>query len=228
MISIVIPVLNEAKALPKTLENILAQISDQQQIQIIVCDGGSEDNTQEIARKVENVELVIAKRGRAKQMNVGAVRATGDWLLFLHADTLLPADGLQTIHSLTEHTHIQAGCFQQQFSRDHWFLRFVSWLHNWRCNRSRIMYGDQAMFIRRRLFNDIGGFPEEQILEDVLISELIVKHTYPVLLPKTVVTSSRKFEQRGLFRSFFDIFLIMSCYELKLPIMRQGFFASFR
>ena len=170
--------------------------------------------------------MARAPRGRARQMNAGARQCQGDVLLFLHADTLLPVDALLSINTLD--SDIKAGCFRQRFSGKHWFLSAVSWLHNWRCNRSRIIYGDQAMFIRRKFFHQIGGFPEEDILEDVLISEEIVKHTRPVLLEQNVVTSSRKFEQRGLFRSFFDIFLIMSCYELRLPIIRKAFFAAFR
>lgn len=225
MISIIIPVLNEEKALPETLSNVLSQSDN---AQIIIVDGGSNDRTQMIARENTRVELIVSPRGRARQMNAGAAKARGEWLLFLHADTLLPAKALQEIQSLSSSKDKQAGCFHQRFSKDHWFLRFVSRLHNWRCHRTRIMYGDQAMFIRRQLFESIGGFPEQDILEDVLISELIVEQTNPVLLEQEVITSSRKFEQRGLFRSFFDIFIIMSCHELRLPIFRQAFFAGFR
>lgn len=228
MISIIIPVLNEEKALPVTLDNIFKQINNHAKVQVIVCDGGSEDKTKEIVKLYPQIELVFSNRGRAKQMNAGARKARGEWLLFLHADTLLPANGLATIENLNCDSRNQAGCFHQVFSKNHWFLRFVSWLHNWRCNRSRIMYGDQAMFIRRKLFLEIDGFPEQEILEDVLISEKIVAKTNPIILKQKVITSSRKFEQRGIFRSFFDIFIILTCYELKLPIIRQGFFASFR
>ncbi len=225
MISIIIPALNEAKALPATLHNALAQASD---LEVIVVDGGSTDRTQAIIRENIGVELIISPRGRARQMNAGAMQAKGEWLLFLHADTLLPTNASQEIQSLTIDKSKQAGCFHQRFSKDHWFLWLVSRLHNWRCHRTHIMYGDQAMFIRRQLFESIGGFPEQDILEDVLISELIIERTNSVLLEQEVITSSRKFEQRGFFRSFFDIFIIMSCYELRLPIFRQAFFSGFR
>lgn len=230
MISVIIPVLNEEQALPATLANVIAQSShhEHNDLEIIVVDGGSQDRTQSIASNTNGVVLINARRGRASQMNAGAAVACGEWLLFLHADTLLADKALQAIESLTPAADQQAGCFHQRFSKDHWFLRQVSRLHNWRCQRTRIMYGDQAMFIRRQLFDRIGGFPEQTILEDVLISELILEHVQPVFLQLEVVTSSRKFEQRGLFRSFFDIFVIMSCYELRLPIIRQGFFAAFR
>lgn len=222
MISIIIPALNEEKALPSTLNAIM---DESLETEIIVVAGGSTDNTTNIVKKRSQIRLIESERGRAKQMNAGAAIAQGDIYLFLHADTLLPQNALSTINRLPE--GIRAGCFHQRFSKQHWFLRLVSRLHNWRCNRSRIMYGDQAMFIHRDLFEQIGGFPEE-ILEDVLISEKIVERTQPILLQDEVITSSRKFEQRGLYRSFFDIFIIMSCYELKLPLLRQAFFGAFR
>ncbi len=230
MISVIIPALNEENALPATLASIIAQCSgfESGDVEIIVVDGGSQDRTQSIVNNTSGVTLINSVRGRARQMNAGATQARGEWLLFLHADTLLADKALQAIQSLTPHADQQAGCFHQRFSKDHWFLRGVSRLHNWRCQRTRIMYGDQAMFVRRDLFECIGGFPDQTMLEDVLISELIVAHVQPVFLQLEVITSSRKFEQRGLFRSFFDIFVIMSCYELRLPIFRQGFFAAFR
>jgi rSAM/selenodomain-associated transferase 2 len=223
LISVVIPVLNEQKALPETLRQVLNQ---DEESQVIVVDGGSTDNTQQQVENLNNVEWLISAPGRARQMNVGAQASTGDWLLFLHADTWLPEGALQTINSLDR--TILAGGFCQQFSKHHWFLKLVSQLHNWRCRRSRIIYGDQCLFIRRTLFEKIGGFPEQTILEDVLISERILEHTRPVLLEQLVITSSRKFEQRGLFRSFFDIVVIMCCHELRLPVFRRGFFAPFR
>lgn len=222
MISVIIPVLNEELALPVTLNRVLSLGGD---TQVIVVDGGSKDNTPQIA-KAAAVEWTISDTGRARQMNAGATLSRGDWLLFLHADTWLPDDALQAIAALD--SGILAGGFHQQFSKPHWFLRLVSRLHNWRCNRSRIIYGDQCLFIRRSLFKYIDGFPEKAMLEDVLISERILEHTRPVLLEQSVITSSRKFEQRGLYRSFFDIVIIMCCYELRLPVLRQGFFASFR
>ncbi len=222
MISIIIPVLNEEQALPATLSAIQ---NNNEEHELIIVDGGSDDKTLEIA-EAANARIIATKRGRAAQMNAGAALAKGEWLLFLHADTSLPEAGLSEISRLA--TDVQAGCFHQAFSKSHWFLKFVSWLHNKRCSRTRIMYGDQAMFIRTSLFKKISGFPDVSILEDVMISEAIVELTTPVILEQTVITSSRKFEERGIYKSFFDIFVIMSCYELRLPILRQGFFKAFR
>ena len=190
MISVVIPTLNEESALPATLERIFAQRAV---TQVIVADGGSSDGTARIVEDMPMVEGIVAPIGRAWQMNAGARLARGDWLLFLHADTWLPGDALETICALDK--TVLAGGFHQQFSRPHWFLRLVSRLHNWRCNRSGVIYGDQCLFIRRTFFERIGGFPEVAQLEDVKICERILEHSQPVLLEQTVITSSRKFEQ---------------------------------
>jgi rSAM/selenodomain-associated transferase 2 len=223
LISVIVPTLNEEEALPETLQRVLSQGAD---TEVIVADGGSRDNTRGVVAEMPEVEWVSAAPGRASQMNAGAACASGDWLLFLHADTWLQAGALQSIVDLGD--DVSAGGFRQQFSSPHWFLALVSRLHNWRCSRTRVIYGDQALFIRRDLFVQIGCFPDRDELEDVLISERVLAFTRPVLMPQTVITSSRKFEQRGPYRCFFDIFVIMCCYELRLPLLRRVFFSEFR
>src|SRR4029079_11689716 len=100
-------------------------------------------------------------KGRASQMNTGAQHATGDWLLFLHADTLLPDRALARLNTLETDATVQAGGFLHQFSGTDWLLRTLSYLNNLRCRWSKIIYGDQAMFVRRTLFEKLGGFPNE-------------------------------------------------------------------
>lgn len=223
LISVIIPTLNEEEALPETLQRVAAQGVD---YEVIVVDGGSRDKTREVVANLPEVEWVSSAPGRASQMNAGALRANGEWLLFLHADTWLPNHALKAVANLG--IDVSAGGFRQQFSNPHWFLGLVSRLHNWRCNRSRVIYGDQAFFIRRDLFAQIGGFPDQNNLEDVLISERLLEVTRPVLMSQTVITSSRKFEQRGRYRCFFDIVVIMCCYEMRLPLLRRAFFSEFR
>jgi rSAM/selenodomain-associated transferase 2 len=225
MISVIIPVLNEEKVLSSCLQSLFAQTGD---YEVILVDGGSTDNTREIASRFDLHIEQSAKSGRAIQMNAGASKACGDWLVFLHADTHLPDFALEHIESLTSSLNIQAGCFKHQFSGKHFLLKAISWLHNWRCRRSRVIYGDQCLFLRRELFAKLGGFPDTEILEDVMLSEAIIEISKPIILCDAVITDSRKFERRGIIRSFAEIFLIMSCYELGLPIKGRGFFSPTR
>ena len=221
MISIVIPTLNESLALPGTLARLAGQTVAHD---IIVADGGSTDDTHDAALR-GNAQWLTAPRGSGAQMNAGARLAHGEWLLFLHADTLLPEHALAAIAALPP--SVEAGCFHQAFSDAHPLLRAVSHLHNWRCKRTRIMYGDQAMFVRRTVFEALGGF-EEVDLEDVKLSEQLRLRATPVLLPATVITDARKFRAQGIVRSTARIVLILLCHRFKLPLMGRRFFEPVR
>lgn len=223
MISVIIPALDEERALTGTLAGVLAQPGA---CDIIVVDGGSRDRTCAIARSTPGVRLLRAPRGRAAQMNAGAVAAKGEWLVFLHADTLLPERALQRIGALP--AAVSAGCFRQAFGMRHPLLAAVSMLHNWRCRTTLIMYGDQAMFVRRDLFRALGGFPDVARLEDVLLSERIRAVTRPALLDLTVVTDARKFLAHGIIRSLARIVLILVCHRLGLPLRGERFFEPVR
>lgn len=221
MISIIIPTLNEAKALPATLTAIVRQ---QQDVEIIIADGGSHDATLDCLKKYKAVKVVEAKAGRASQMNAGAAIAEGDWLLFLHADALLPDNALTIIAK----QQADAGGFKHKFSGSAWGLKVVSWLHNYRCRLTGVFYGDQAMFIRKSLFIEIGGFPEVSILEDLLFGEKLRNYTTPVFLDEEVVSDSRKFEQQGIWLSLLRVIQIQICHEFNLPNMNRKFFANVR
>ena len=223
MISIVIPALDEERALPATLARVFEQAGE---FEVIVVDGGSTDATRAIARSHPGARLAQAPRGRACQMNAGAREARGEWLLFLHADTLLPRDGLAHVAALPE--DIASGCFEQRFSGDDWRLALVSRLHNFRCRRTWVMYGDQAMFVRRRVFESLGGFPDVDHLEDVIFSDRLARLARPTLVPAEVVTDSRKFVKMGVFRSLGRCLAILLCYELRLPLPTRAFFAPIR
>jgi rSAM/selenodomain-associated transferase 2 len=223
MISVVVPALDEERALPRTLARVFEQAGE---FEVIVVDGGSADATCALAERWPGVRLVRTPRGRARQMNAGARLARGEWLLFLHADTLLPRDGLARIAALPR--AVDAGCFEQRFSGDDWRLALVSRLHNFRCRRTRVMYGDQAMFVRRRMFESLGGFPEVAYLEDVIFSERLARLTRPTLVAAEVVTDSRKFVKMGAFRSLGRCLAILLCYELGLPLPARAFFSPIR
>ena len=217
MISVVIPAYNEERALARTLDRLFSQTGN---YEVILVDGGSSDATRRIARRYPGVQLVNAPKGRASQMNAGAMRARGDWLVFLHADTLLPKNGLGRITALPQ--EVAAGGFRHRFSGRGFGLWFVSLADNIRCRRSRIIFGDQAMFIRRSLFSRLGGFPDVERLEDVRFCEGLVKATNPVLLDQTVITDSRKFIQHGVWRSLSRVVVILLCVSFGRQIPRSS------
>ncbi len=237
MISVIIPTFNEEKALPATLQHLLSQPGD---YEVIVVDGGSADRTSQVLEEfgfslnslspIPNAARMrmTAPKGRASQMNVGAKKASGEWLLFLHADTQLPDGALLRLNELTADHTIQAGGFFHQFSGSDWRLQLISFLDNIRCARSRIIYGDQAMFIRRPLFERLGGFPSQPILEDVAFCERLIKVTTPLLLRPPVVTDSRKFIKMGIWRSFLRVLLIILHAEFGLPLLPRVFFQDIR
>jgi rSAM/selenodomain-associated transferase 2 len=225
VISIVIPALNEEKALPATLQALFRQPGA---YEVILVDGGSRDDTVRIARTWPSVQVLCAPRGRASQMNAGAQAARGEWLLFLHADTLLPDGALVLLDALEAHRDCRAGGFRHRFSGDDWRLRLISRVDNLRCSRTGIIYGDQAMFVRPDLFWALGGFPETPVLEDVMFCEALVRTTRPLLLDEEVVTDARKFIQMGPWRSLARVLAILLAHELRLPIPARSFFSDVR
>jgi rSAM/selenodomain-associated transferase 2 len=230
MVSVVIPAYNEEKVLPHTLRELFYQCGD---YEVIVVDGGSTDRTFAVLAEFSFSEyppclLLTASKGRASQMNVGAKHATGDWLLFLHADTVLPPGAIQRLNEMEADQTIQAGGFMHQFSGDDWRLKLISFLDNFRCVRSRIIYGDQALFVRRALFGQLGGFPNRPILEDVAFCERLIAVTTPLLLSPSVVTDARKFLKMGVWRSFFRVLLIILHVEFHLPVLPRAFFQDVR
>ncbi|OYT19381.1 MAG: glycosyl transferase [Nitrospira sp. UW-LDO-01] len=234
MISIIIPTYNEEKALPKTLQALLSQPGE---FETILVDGGSTDRTRAVVADhisltqhsvLSTVQLITAPKGRASQMNAGAKEAKGELLLFLHADTILPDGAIQRLNDMETDQSIQAGGFMHQFSGDDWRLKCISFLDNFRCTRSRIIYGDQALFVRRTLFEQLGGFPNQPILEDVAFCERLIKVANPLLLYPPVITDARKFIKMGIWRSFIRVLLIILHVEFRLPTLPRVFFQDVR
>jgi rSAM/selenodomain-associated transferase 2 len=246
VISVVIPAYNEERALPNTLRALFTQQGD---YEVIIVDGGSTDRTLAIVESFGFIDSTNdscsssgssqesfhvsrftfhASKGRASQMNAGAKQATGEWLLFLHADTILPLGAIRRLNEMEADQTIQAGGFMHQFSGDDWRLKLISFLDNFRCIRSRIIYGDQALFVRRALFEQLGGFPNRPILEDVAFCERLIRVTTPLLLSPPVMTDARKFLQMGVWKSFLRVLLIILHVEFRLPVLPRAFFQDVR
>ncbi|MDR4493247.1 MAG: TIGR04283 family arsenosugar biosynthesis glycosyltransferase [Nitrospirales bacterium] len=231
MIWVIIPTYNEELALPNTLKSVFQQMEP---FRVIVVDGGSTDRTPDLIRRDSRITSFIAPKGRASQMNAGVhfvnhqQASADDWLMFLHADTLLPPEAFEELHRLRLDPAHQAGGFRHQFSGKDWRLRMISWLDNFRCTRSHIVYGDQAVFVRQGLFKDLGGFPQQPFLEDVAFGEKLLTRTIPRLLPLTVITDARKFIKMGVWRSLLRVLLIILHVEFGLPTLTPAFFQDVR
>jgi len=219
MISIVVPVLDEAAALP----GLLAALREQAGVfEVIVVDGGSSDGTPEIAARDASLRVVQTARGRARQMNAGAAVARGETLLFLHADTRLPPGAIELLDAAPS-SDWQAGAFTHSFAPSDWRLRLVSAAHNLRCRLTRVYYGDQAIFVRKSLFERAGGFPDVPFLEDVMLCERLRPLTRAVLLPQAVHTDSRRFLHHGVWRSIARGVTIVVRHRLGLAVSGRGF-----
>ena len=195
-LSTIIPTLNEASGIVATLTQL--QPLRQQGHELIVADGGSNDGTVALAQPLAD-HVVCCELGRAHQMNSGAAQACGDVLLFLHADTHLPDNGAPLIESALRHS--RWGRFDVQLSGSDPLLRIIEFMMNWRSRLSGICTGDQAIFVERKLFNSIGGFPEIALMEDIAISRLLKRHHHPACIHTKVVTSSRRWEENGIIRT---------------------------
>ncbi len=207
--SIIIPVLDEAARLDHALSALTADIERFSDCEIIVCDGGSVDDTRRIARR-HPVQLIDAPRGRARQMNAAAARALGDWLLFLHADTRLPADWMQALTACPA----PWGRFDVRLSGRHPLLRLVEALMNLRSRLTGIATGDQVLFFRRAFFERIGGFPDIELMEDIAISTRARALSRPACLRQRVVTSSRRWEKQGILRTILLMWRLRLAYWL--------------
>jgi len=187
-LSVVVPVLNEAAGIRAAFE-ALAPLRARGH-EVIVVDGGSSDSTADIAAGLCD-RVLSAPRGRAAQMNAGARAANGDMLLFLHADTRLPAD-------FTIPDSAVWGRFDVRIDGRHPLLKVVACAMNLRSRLTGIATGDQAMFVRRAVFP---GFPEIPLMEDVALSKVLKQRGRPTCLHEKVTTSGRRWEERGVLRT---------------------------
>lgn len=197
-LSIVIPVLNEALNIVATLEALLPL--RKRGVEIIVVDGGSADETAVLATPLAD-RVITSARGRATQMNAGASTAHGNVLLFLHADTQLPADADRLIREGLAQSHRAWGRFDVTIDGTHPLLPVVAAIMNARSRLTGITTGDQAMFMTRGAFNAAGGFSDIALMEDIEFARRLKRVTPPLCLRERVKTSGRRWEERGVLRT---------------------------
>ncbi len=195
-ISIIIPTLNERE----NIKAAIATIQSSTNIEIIVVDGGSQDDTLEIAQSL-GVKFISSLPGRAIQMNTGAIAASGDILLFLHADTRLPIGFDEMIRTALQQPNTVAGAFALQINDPSWGLRWVERGVYWRSHFLQMPYGDQAIFLTKAIFQQIGNFPELPIMEDFELIRRLRRIGKIVILPAPVITSARRWLQKGIVRT---------------------------
>ncbi|SHG48961.1 TIGR04283 family arsenosugar biosynthesis glycosyltransferase [Flagellimonas flava] len=204
-ISIIIPVLNEEKILGSVLNNLKKTSTSGKVKEVICVDGGSTDSTVTVAKNY-GATVLGSRRGRAKQLNFGAKHATGDILYFLHADTLTPKNfDLQILKAVQD--GFETGCFRMEFDTKNPILRFFAYLS--RLNYTLCRGGDQSLFIKRELFEKTNGFDENYLIyEDTEFITRLYQETAFKILPDTVLTSARKYREKGWLRVQFHFAMI--------------------
>ncbi|MDD5272726.1 MAG: TIGR04283 family arsenosugar biosynthesis glycosyltransferase [Methylovulum sp.] len=191
--SIIIPTLDEAGGIVACLSALQPLRG---QCELIMVDGGSTDATTTLAAPWLD-KLLVAGPGRAKQMNCGAAQATGEILVFLHADTYLPANVLPLIATSLEKGRYW-GRFDVVLSGGHFMLKVIAVMMNWRSRLTGIATGDQVIFVTRKAFMDVGGYPEIPLMEDIALSKALNKLGKPVCLAAKVTSSGRRWLRYGI------------------------------
>jgi rSAM/selenodomain-associated transferase 2/rSAM/selenodomain-associated transferase 1 len=213
IISVVIPVLNEEHSIGGIVQTLVANPD----IQVIVVDGGSGDRTLEVAQSA-GATVITAPSGRASQMNAGAEVAYGEILLFLHADTRLPNDFAEHIHQTLTQPGVIAGAFQLRIDGTVRGLRLVEWGVKWRSRLLQLPYGDQGIFLNTSTFKATGGFANLPIMEDFELIRRLRASGKVAIAPASVITSGRRWEKLGVFKTTLINQIVILAYLLGVPI----------
>jgi len=223
-ISVILPVLNEEKTIGRTLAAVMALYPHE----IIVVDGGSGDRTRRISVEA-GAKVLMTGPGRARQMNRGALDATGDVLLFLHADTRLPASAFRDIESALSDPRYLGGRFDVELDSDRWLLKAVGFMISLRSRLSKVGTGDQAIFVRREILAELGGFPDMPLMEDIAFCRMLRRAGKVACLRSKVVTSARRWEADGVWRTIFKMWMLKLLYLAGVPPARlKRFYADTR
>jgi rSAM/selenodomain-associated transferase 2 len=214
VLSIIVPVLNEATLIGPFLEHLRIRAPE---AEIIVVDGGSRDGTRSIAEPLADV-LISAPRGRASQMNTGAAGARAEILWFLHADSILPQDAVRDIWSALNQTGLAGGCFRLRLPSRKLIYRVSDSLGNLGVQVFGFALGDHGIFCRRNLFEKAGGYQDVPILEDAEIYRALARQGEMRQLPAEIISSPRSYQKWGPHRTTAIYFLILALYVLGFPI----------
>ena len=202
----VVPVLNEAAGLPALVARLHALQA--QGAHIVLVDGGSSDGSMQAAMQA-GLAVLQTGRGRARQMNAGAHASASQCLLFLHADTVLPAGALDAMSAALAHPDVVAwGRFDVRIDGQHPMLKVVAWFMNQRSRLTGIATGDQCLFMTRAAWEAVGGFPEQPLMEDIELSTRLKALARPVCLRLKVSTSGRRWEQRGVWSTIWLMWIL--------------------
>ncbi len=223
-ISVIIPTLNEEKSIARTVAALRSLKIDE----LFIVDGGSTDRTIEICNRLE-AKVFFSTRGRSAQMNLGARQATGDVLLFLHADTRLPPSALDDIRAAMNDRRSPGGHFDIKLDGDHWMLKVIGAMISLRSRVTKIATGDQAIFVRRDVFEAIGGYPEIPLMEDVAFSRALRRMGKVACVRSRVLTSARRWETEGVWRTILKMWTLKSLYLLGVsPFRLKRYYADGR
>ena len=226
VISIILPVLNEAGMINEAIAR-LREIEQGNLAEIIVVDGDAEGSTVR-AIQFEGIRTALSAHGRARQMNRGAGLALGDILLFLHADTELPRNALTLIAAAMKDSRSVAGAFDLGMKSDKPMFRVTEKYVFFRTRLTRIPFGDQAIFMRRSFFDELGGYRDIPIMEDVEIMKRIRKRGDKIIvIPEKVMTSARRYEQEGIVSCTLRNWMLQILYALGVsPERLERFYRS--
>ncbi len=211
MITVIIPALNEEMHITRCIESLLSSGFSGE---IIVADGGSVDRTRETALRHTGVVVIDSPKGRGVQMNAGSAAAAGDVLLFLHADTMLEPGWAEELRALLDGPSFVGGAFSFSMDNPSLKYRFVEAWVRLRCRIFDLPYGDQAIFIRKNVFQPLGGYKEIPLMEDVDLISRMKKQGRIAVLRKKAITSGRRWAKKGLIRTALINQMTMLLYQL--------------
>ncbi len=208
LVSFIVPTLNEAERIGALLSSLKSE-----NVELIVVDGGSKDDTVAIAEPLVNRVLHVA-RGRAGQMNAGAAVAAGRMLVFVHADSVITENCLMALIKSTLSDENQWGFYSLKLSGSDWRFRIIEWLINKRSRLTSVATGDQCLWVRRSLFERIGGYADIPLMEDIEICKQLRKIVRPCCILSPVITSSRRWQERGVVRTVLLMWWLRLAYFL--------------